>query len=270
MTDLIAMRERPPRFGGDVPWERHRRIGMLIDWLDSRPEHAARDTAALQRKAKRGDVIALAAAVISERLELSWLTLDGAVDHRIEYRPYYHAQIAGYLQGEEVQLGKEVYRRLNQIDRNCVSGLFNLAELSRRSADEAGAFELLRRALDRASGSPGNRYGIANAAWSLEIRCALALLAHDVGESSALLDCAVPERIFELVTLLRGIGSHEDAALRAHQAFSVASDAQRLVLHAAMRLATVSPRPPPAAHTRFEAIQQVDALVREQRARASK
>jgi hypothetical protein len=270
MTDLIAMRERPPRFGGDAPWERYRRIGLLIDWLDSRPEHAAKDAAALQRKAKRGDMVAAAAAVISERLEPTWLSLDGPIDHQLEYRPYYHSEIAGYLHGDELDLGSEVYRRLNEVDPNCMSGLFNLAELARRNAHETDAFELLRSALDRASGSPVSRYGIANANWSLEIRCALALLAHDVGESSALLECAVPDRLVDLVALLRGIGSTEHAALRANQAFSVASDEQRIVLHAAMRLAPIAPRPPPAAHARFEAIQQVDALVRDQRTRGAK
>lgn len=262
MIDLIAVCARPPQFGRDVPWERHRQIGLLIDWLDSRPEHASRDTPALQRIAKRGDIVAQAAAVISGRLDRAWLELDGPADHQIEYRPYYHTDIAGYLQGAELDLGEQTYRRLNQVHPECVSGLFNLAELSRRRGQETEAFALLRKALDCAS-TAVTRYGVANTAWSLDIRCALTRLGRDVGEGEPLLDNASRERITDLIAQLRTYGSGERAAIPAHQAFSVASAEQRIVLHAAMRLAHVWPSPPPAAHSDFADIRAVDEIVKQ-------
>lgn len=264
-TDLIAMRERPPRIARDVWWERHLPIGFLIDWLDSRPEHAAKDTQALQRKAMRGDIVARAAAVITERLDHTYGFLDGRVDYPADYYlPYYHEQIAAHLQGDEVPFGEAVYRRLNEVAPDCLSGLVNLAELARRSGNETDALVLLQTALERASGPPTFRYRVANKNWIGGIRCALALLMRDVGGGRALLEHAQRERIRDLVALLRAYSSADDAALAGHQAFSVASAEQRIVLHAAMRVAAINPNPPPAAHATFEAIRAVEELVTRQ------
>lgn len=113
MTDLLAKKDWPPRLTGARPWERHLQIGFVIDWLDSRPEHAVHDREVLRRRGKRRDMVALAAAVITGQLEYHWLELDGPIDHAVEYRVFYHDQIAGHLQQDELSIGDEVYAQLH-------------------------------------------------------------------------------------------------------------------------------------------------------------
>lgn len=268
MTDLIATRDRPPRFRGSLPWERHLQIGFLIDWLAGRPEHAVHDDAALKRRASPRDMVALAAAVITRRLEYQWLELDGPIDHAAEYRVFYHDQIAGHLEVDELRIGDEVYRRLNAVEPDCLSGLVNLAELERRHGFVPRARALLEIALDRANAAPEHRrYNVPNRDWLPEIRCALARLEADARDGAPLLERAHSGGLSDLMAQLRGYPSPEVAAVAANRAFSVASDEQRVMLHAVMRLAPVWPTPPPAAHAQFEAIAAVNELVRKQRAK---
>jgi hypothetical protein len=265
MTDLISMRERPPRIENRHPaWARALCIGLLIDWLDSRPESSAKNDAALKHKAMRGgDMVALAAAVITKRIGLEWANFDGHVDHTIDYNVDYHAQVAGHLAVDEISFGDDTYRRLNDVVPGCMSALVNLAEIERRAGLETEAQVLLQAALNRAESSTGQRYGVADSAWRLEIRCALARLARELGDGGPLLASAHREKLAALITQLQQYGSWEKAAIPAHQAFSVASTEQRIVLHAAMRLAPIRPKPPAAAHADFAAIAAVETLVQQ-------
>lgn len=263
MTDLIAMRERPPRIEArHPPWGRLLCMGLLIDWLDSRPEHATRDNRALGRRASTRDMVAFVAAVVTGRIDEQWPDFDGPIDHRNDYGVHYHAQIAGHLQADELAFGEATYRRLHDVLPDCMSAAVNLAEIERRCGRERDAETLLHGALDRAR-CPSMRYGVADSAWSLEVRCALARLAGDVGDGGDLLECAHRDRVGDLVVQLETYGSWERAAIPAHQAFSVASPEQRIVLHAAMQLASIRPKPPPAAHAQFDAIAAVDELYRQ-------
>lgn len=267
MRDLLALRVRPPRLESRYPaWGRLRCIGLLIDWLDSRPEHSAKDNAALERKAMRGDMIALAAAVVTRRLGLEWAKFEGPIDH------------TGTLgTTTSVTMGKSPDTWLSTKSRSakkpidashdvlpgCMSALVNLAEIERRAGRKAEAEMRLQAALEHATSSPKRRYGVANSDWSLEIRFALARLARNIGEGGPLLECARRDRLEDLIAQLRHYGSWERAAVPAHQAFSVASAEQQIVLHAAMRLAPVYPKPPAAAHSDFAAIYAVDELVQQ-------
>lgn len=265
MTDPLAKKDRPPRFAGALPWERHLQIGFVIDWLDSRPEHAVHDREVLRRRGKRRDMVALAAAVITGQLEYHWLELDGPIDHAVEYRVFYHDQIAGHLQQDELSIGNEVYAQLHAVAPDCLSGLVNLAELERRRGDSTRAYILLQTALERAStAAEERRYNVANRAWLPEIRCALARLESDPGEGRSLLDPARTGSLPTLVAQLRDYPSREIAALAAHRAFGAASPEQRIFIHAAMQLASVGPTPPPAAHSSFDALRTVEQLVRSQ------
>lgn len=269
MTDLIAMRDRPPRFAGGDNWARRLCIGLLIDWLDSRPEHANRDIPALRKKGERGDEVALAAAGLTNRLGRALyageLMFDSRTDHGLEYPAHsgvwYHAHIVGHMRDEELPLADEVYRRLVVVAPDCLSGLVNVAELNRRRGNETDALVSLRQALERCVSSSTYRYDVPDANWEVAIRCAVARLERNVGEAHALLEVAQPERLPALVDLLRGYASRNEAAVNAHRAFSVASAAQQIVLHAAMRLLAISPTPPPAAHVQSEALAAVEELV---------
>lgn len=265
IDDLIAMRERPPRIEARYPpWGRLLCMGLLIDWLDSRPEHARRNDRALTRRASATDMVAFVAAVVTGRIDEEWPEFAGPIDHRTDYGVAYHAQIAGHLQADELAFGEVTYRRLHDVAPECVSAAVNLAEIERRCGRERDAERLLQDALERAR-STSMRYGVADSKWSVEVRCALARLARNVGDGGDLLACADRDRIGELVSQLEAYRSWERAALPAHEAFSVASTEQRIVLHAAMDLASIWPKPPPAAHDRFEALAAVDDLVGQHR-----
>lgn len=103
------MRIRPPRIVGGDNWSDQLRIGFLIDWLDSRPEHAQSDARALCRKARENDLVALAAAGLSNRLDRELyageLAFTGHNDHALEYGVPYHAHVAGHLDVDELALG---------------------------------------------------------------------------------------------------------------------------------------------------------------------
>jgi hypothetical protein len=269
VSDLIDTRDRPPRSRGGDNWGDQLRIGFLIDWLDSRPEHAKSDAAALCRKARKNDLVALAVAGLSERLERQLyageLVFTGHNDHALEYSVAYHARIAGHLEVDELPLGDEVYRRLFDVAPACLSGLVNLAEIERRTGNSERARALLDDALERAQSSTERRYGVLDRSWVTSIRCAIALCERELGDGRALLDAAATEAIGDLVALLRAYGSWDQAALAAHQAFSVATLEQRIVLHAAMRLAPVHPLPPPAAHAQPNAISLIEDVLRDAR-----
>ena len=270
VSDLIAMRDRPPRLrqgdnlGGQLC------IGLLIDWLDSRPDQSGRDVDHLRRKARRNDVVALAAAGLTDRLDRQLtageLAFTGHNDHALEYGVAYHAHVAGYLDSSELSIGEEVYRRLLEVTPDCLSGLANLAEIERRRRNLERAHALLESALVQAQASTHERYTIADSRWVVPVRCAIARAARQLGEGGALLEAATPPKLAELVALLREYRSWERAAVPAHQAFSVATAEQRIVLHAAMRLAPIHPQPPPAAHDDFDAVAAVEQMVRERHA----
>lgn len=264
--DLIGARHRPPRFDGGSNWGAQLRIGMLIDWLDSRPDQAARDLPSLHRRAERGDSEALAAAVLTDRLgrrpHAGELAFTGHNDHALEYGVRYHAQVSAHLDDGELPVGAQLYRRLHQVAPACLSALVNLAEIERRAGRPDLARELLEAARGVAASSEARRYGVADRAWSTSIGCDLARLGDQPGAGGELLENATSTRLRELIDRLRAYGSWDAAALPAHQAFAAASPAQRIALHAAMRLAPIHPQPPPAAHGRFTAIAEVEAMVR--------
>lgn len=257
MSDLITLRDRPPRARRGDNWGDQLRIGLLIDWLESRSVHAHDDVVALNRRARRNDLVALAAAGLTGRLDRELhageLAFTGHNDHALEYGVAYHARIAGHLDADEMAIGEDVYRRLVDVAPGCVSGLVNLAEIERRRGESQRARTLLESALARAHASVERRYGVADRSWITSIQCALALGARAVGEGQALLDAASMDRLEQLVAILRGYGSWERAALSAHQAFSVATGEQRIALHSAMRLAPIHPQPPPSAHDQAHA-----------------
>src|SRR5262245_19833386 len=92
---------RSPRLRAWENWGGQLCIGLLIDHLDSRPEHAQRDVGELQRKARRNDMTALAALGLSGRLARPLMAGELAItrhnDHALEYGLTYHAHVAGYL-----------------------------------------------------------------------------------------------------------------------------------------------------------------------------
>lgn len=55
--DLIRVKYHPPSFNGGDNWAGQLRIGFLIDWLDSRPEHAAADNRRLNRTVRSPDTV---------------------------------------------------------------------------------------------------------------------------------------------------------------------------------------------------------------------
>jgi hypothetical protein len=263
--DLVNARVRPPRFEGGDNGAGQLRIGLLVDWLDSRPEQHGPDAVALRRRADRGDPVALAAAALSGRLgrapHAGELAFTGHNDHWLEYGASYHASICGHLDGDELAIGRVVYQRLAAIDPSCLSASTNLAEIERRDGNLDAAASLLDQALERASGSTALRYRVPDSSWITALRCARARLATSPGEGAALVALANAEQLPALVESLRAYGSWDAAAPPAHRAFAVASPDQRVVLHAAMRLAPINPRPPPAAHASFGALAEVEALV---------
>src|SRR5690606_4212811 len=207
------MRIRPPRIAGGDNWSDQLRIGFLIDWLDSRPEEAQSDARALCRKARKNDLVALAAAGLSNRLDRELyageLAFTGHNDHALEYGVPYHARVAGHLDADELALADIAYRRLHDVAPACMSGLVNLAEIERRSGNSQRARALLDDALVRAHTSTNRRYGVADTSWLASVQCAIALCERELGDGRALLDVAARETINSLVTMLRAFGSWE-------------------------------------------------------------
>lgn len=263
MTDLLAMRSRPPRADYDHARsiDRSRCIGLLIDWLDSRPESATTDMRSLGRLAGRKDPDAFMAAVISRRIKPRHRAKVANADPA-DYSVVFHAQIAGHLYADEISLGEEVYRRLHEIAPDCLSALVNFAEIKRRAGRVQAARDLLHAALDRSTSTNALRYGIPDSAWEPEIRCAMARLAGELGDGASLLHDARRNRLPELLKQLESCDRSTSGVVPIHQAFSVASIEQRIMLDAAMRIARIQPAIPPAAHGDFAAVVAVDELIR--------
>lgn len=260
MTDLLVLRDRPPRVEHRLPHRmRVLSMALLIDWLDSRPTHTAQDNQRLATYALNGDVVAAAAAMITERLPHEARHDDGELEYLL-YRTADYYDIAGYFDMDELPFAEDTYRRLHDVFPDCMSGLVNLAELEGRAGRESCAKRLLERALARATAATSARYCVPDSEWELQIRCALARLGREVGDSGPLLENARPDRLDHLIKLLEGWGPPAQAAIAANRAISVASMEQRIVLDAAMSEVEDVPPPPPAIHADARAKAAVQAL----------
>lgn len=266
MIDLIGLRSRPPRWDHNIAYShRARSKVLLIDWLDSRPEHVAKDNAALSDQISRGDLVAWTAAVITKRVAAPQLPL--FVNHGgylLAFTGAYQ-NVVGYLDAEELPFGEHTYRRLHDIDPDCISALINFAEVERRAGRETAAQRLLDKALVRASSPTTKRYGFPDSHWEIGVRCALARLSHDVGDGGPLLENANSQRLANLIALLRNCESPDNVAIAANHAFSVASTEQRIVLDVAMEKAGVPQRPPPSAHVDYDRVIEFANWLNEQK-----
>lgn len=267
MTNLIDLYDRPPR------WEHNSRresairtTGLLVDWLDSRPDHTQDDNLALRRAISRNDLVAWAAAVITGRIAAPESPVDDDDGgYLLAATPHHKNDVASWLDVDELPFGENTYRRLHDVLPGCISGLFNLAELERRAGRETAAQRLLEDALARATAANTARYGAPDSRWELDIRCALARLGRSAGDGAPLLENARPERLDDLAQLLRSWDSKDNAAIASHQAFSVASPEQQMVLYAAMCDAEIFSTPPRSAYADFNAVVAFYDRVKQQR-----
>lgn len=267
MTNLIELRNRPPRWEQNVRrWSRIRSTGLLIDWLDSRPEHTDSDNVALGRAISKGDLVAWAAAVTTGRFPAPESPVDEFEGgYLLASAAYQQGDIAAWLDADELAFGEHTYRRLHEVLPGCMSGLVNLAELERRAGREAAAHRLLEDALARATAAITERHGAPDSRWELQIRCALARLDRNAGDGAPLLEIARPERLNDLTALLRSWDSKNSAAIAVNRAFSVASPEQQMVLYAAMREAEGFSTPPRSAYFNYKAVLAFYDKVQEQR-----
>ena len=262
--DLIRVTYHPPLFVGGDNWANRLRIGFLIDWLDSRPEHALADNRRLNRQPRIPDAVRECAAFLSGRTDtrLDCLTVNGHYFHDTSYGEDYHLNVAGHLSEDELPLARSVYERLRRVDRTCLSALANLAELERRAGRMATACHLLDEAIERSTTSTGLRHRVDDRGWELPLRCARARIEPKREDPASLLPLATYENVSALVERLREIRVEKDTAVLVHRAFGAASVEQRLFLHVAMKVAAVFPFPPPSFHESFEVMAEVERLAR--------
>lgn len=263
--------KNPPRLVAGDNWFKAvpLRIGMVIDWIDAypgAPNHEGWD-AITWRIARY-----LIAPVEPEFEELSY---SGHNYHPGEYSPRYHATIAAHLYPDEFPFAEQLYRRLLTVDPSCLSAFVNLAELARRAGNMVDAQLLLQRAetiASRSATAPSRdtmirRHRTADLAWIIHIQCALARLNPTVGDGAPLLELANAAGLEDLILRLRAYEDWDKASLAVSQAFSVASEEQRLFLHVAARCAPIAPGPPAAAHATLAAAEQVERMIEARRMR---
>lgn len=231
-------------------------IGYLIDWIDSRPEEREQNLTALSRlatgRSSREAHMAMAAAVLMgmpSPPDFGALAFDRDLTHDQVYRSgdgvFYHDRVVGQLEEDELEDGAETYRALLRVEPACLSALANLSEDARRHGRDEEAVALARQALALAEHSTGARYGVADSAWQLSLRCLLARLTSTRTDTVIeILHRATDEHARGLLTALREAEDPKQAAVDLHAAFGMADAEARIWLRVIMSSLPVCPPPP--------------------------